>query len=455
MSTQTPATPTHEKGMARDFLAGLDPNASRFTFQFFSDSGRGSPKILHGTLDDVWPTVLKLNTPQQGAGVFVTIAETDLKGRRNENIVRPRGLFADADNKEQVERCTQALKACAVTPSMIVKSGRGYHFYFCADDILRDQFSALQKSLIEKLGTDAAVHDLPRVMRLPGTLHLKNPSKPRLVKLYPTENPVRRWKLSDLVAKLGLSPAKSAPNASAEMPPLDWEPIIKNCPFFLDALKNGGADHSQGLWNLTVLACTFLQDGEKLAHKLSNKHVGYTPNSTKALWDRKVREKGQKGLGWPSCNAIQTEGCKLCATCKHLGKIKSPLNLAHKQQTQPAEPSFVDPYSEFGGPEFPLDVLPPTLARFVDAEHRAMGADPSAIAMAVLTAVAGAMNAETRVRAGEGWWERPILWTALVGQPSTMKSPIVDKAMKPLSRIDHERANHWKQEYAIWQQSQK
>src|SRR5262249_36608505 len=149
------------------------------------------------------------------------------------------------------------------------------------------------------------------------------------------------------------------------------------------------------------------------------------------------------------------EGCKLCATCKHLGKIKSPLNLAYQQKTLSAEPSFVDPYAEFAGPEFPLEVLPPTLARFVDAEHRAMGADPSAISMAVLTAVAGAINAETRVRAGEGWLERPILWTALVGQPSTMKSPIIDKAMKPLSRIDHERAKRWQQEYAIWQQSQK
>ena len=112
------------------------------------------------------------------------------------------------------------------------------------------------------------------------------------------------------------------------MPPLDWEPIIKDCPFFFDALKNGGHDHSQGLWNLTILACTFLQDGDKLAHKLGNKHVGYTPGSTKAMWDRKVREKDQQGLGWPSCTAIQSEGCKLCATCKHFGKIKSPLNLA-------------------------------------------------------------------------------------------------------------------------------
>ena len=115
----------------------------------------------------------------------------------------------------------------------------------------------------------------------------------------------------------------------------------------------------------------------------------------------------------------------------------------------------MDPYGEFAGPGFPLDVLPPTLAKFVEAEHRAMGADPSAIAMAALTTIAGAMHAETRVRAGEGWLERPILWTALVGLPSTMKSPIITKATKPLSRIDHERAKCWQQEYAKWQQNQK
>ena len=113
----------------------------------------------------------------------------------------------------------------------------------------------------------------------------------------------------------------------------------------------------------------------------------------------------------------------------------------------------MDPYAEFVGPPFPLDVLSPTLAKFVDAEHRAMGADPSAIAMAALTTVAGAMHAETRIRVGQGWWERPILWTALVGQPSTMKSPIIDKTKKPLSSVDHERDKRWRQEYAIWQQN--
>ena len=80
-------------------------------------------------------------------------------------------------------------------------------------------FLPCKRVLIEKVGTDAAVIDLPRVMRLPGTLHLKNPAEPRLVKL--TKAPVVRWKLPDLIAKLGLSPAKttgSQPNTANAAP---------------------------------------------------------------------------------------------------------------------------------------------------------------------------------------------------------------------------------------------
>ena len=197
--------PAHDKEMARRFLAGLDPNATRFTFQFFNDRGSGRAQFIHGTVADVWPTVLALNTPQQGIGVFVTVNETDFQGRRVENIVRARALFADADGKEQVASCATALKSCDAYPSMVVNSGRGAHVYFCTDVAL-DQFSPLQKLLSVKLGTDGAVKDLPRVMRLPGTLHLKDPANPRLVKLVvPGDEPVQRWQLPELISKLGLS----------------------------------------------------------------------------------------------------------------------------------------------------------------------------------------------------------------------------------------------------------
>jgi hypothetical protein len=380
-------TPAHDKNMARDFLASLDPNASKFTFQFFGDRVTASAEIFHGTLDEVWPKVQALNTPTRRCGAFVTINETDFKGRSKENIVRPRALFVDADNDEQVKRCIKMFYACGAAPSRTVKSGRGLHFYFCTD-VPRDQFTALQKALANKVGTDPAVHDLPRVMRLPGTLHLKDPTNPRLVKLSRSKKSPR-WKFSELVATLGLSSTASAlkPYAGAtpakqsnvilldpalfpkrpippegieslaegiereEMPPLDPRPILMGCGFFREAFRTGGSNYAQPLWNLTTLGATFMEKGEQLAHDFGNKHPTYTPDNTKAMYERKMRERQQKGLGWPSCNAIQTEGCKLCATCKHFGKIKSPLNLAlpmtrpKKEMVVHAKESRIDPVS--------------------------------------------------------------------------------------------------------------
>ena len=117
LSDLTLTTPAHDKNMARDFLACLDPNASKFTFQFFGDRVTASAEIFHGTLDEVWPKVQALNTPTRRCGAFVTINETDFKGRSKENIVRPRALFVDADNDEQVKRCIKMFYACGAQDS--------------------------------------------------------------------------------------------------------------------------------------------------------------------------------------------------------------------------------------------------------------------------------------------------------------------------------------------------
>jgi hypothetical protein len=200
------AAPLHDKDVAARFLATLDPAAREFTFQFFHDGPtQGRAEVFHGSLDDVWPKVLALNTPARGVGVFVTISETDGRGRRRENIVRARALFIDADNAEQVTRCSEIVLKCRATPTMMVQtSAEHWHLYYCTEDIPRDEFSAYQTAMIEKFGTDPAVKDLSRVMRLPGTLHLKDPSAPRNVTLKIPSCPPTRWNVGALVSTLGL-----------------------------------------------------------------------------------------------------------------------------------------------------------------------------------------------------------------------------------------------------------
>jgi hypothetical protein len=424
--------------------------------------------VLHGTLDEVWPKILALNTPAIGAGIFITPNETDFSGRSTENIVRARALFSDADGEEQTACSTAVIKACNAAPSMTVISGDGPHRYYFCSDIPLDQFSTLQKSLALKLGTDRNVHDLPRVMRLPGTLHLKDPTNPRLVKLVAANGAV--WKLSDLIDKLGLSattldakgekqldndPIKTAeafkhldPNENLgqgieikDAGPLSLEPILDGCGWLREAHDTGGKEFDQPQWNLTTLCAVFLENGHELAHQFGNQHRGYIKEKTDELWERKNREHKEKDVGWPSCEAIRDAGSKHCKTCLDWGLIKSPLNLALQQTALPAEPLVVprDLWAKFDAPPLPTGLLPEAIEKFTFAQAELMGCDPAAIAMSALTVCGAAIRDEIKLQVKEYdpmWVESTRLWTGLVGPPSTMKSPPMLRAIEPVKRID-------------------
>ena len=118
----------------------------------------------------------------QRAGVFVTINATDGKGRETENIVRVRALFNDLDGAP-LGPVTQSKP----TPHIVVESSPGrFHPYWLVDNVELKEFTVLQKGLIEHFDGDKAVHDLPRVMRLPGFVHRK--SKPFLSRIISTHD---------------------------------------------------------------------------------------------------------------------------------------------------------------------------------------------------------------------------------------------------------------------------
>jgi hypothetical protein len=312
-------------------------------------------------------------------------------------------------------------------PTAIIDSGNGLHAYWISDRPLSaKEWSGYAEGLHALTTQHGLIHDpittdAARVLRVAGTSNNKQvPAKPVKILLLEADLSFASALGHLLKANAGEPAAADGRRRAAckgvadiippdgfnqnehDFSPLPFQPIQEGCSFFADAYETHGKDHSQPLWNLVILATTFLESGEQLAHALGSGHPGYTLDTTQAMWDRKVHERKELGLGWPGCQAFENAGCTFCETCQHHGKIQSPLHLALGQKVAPEEPFFVDPYADFAGPPFPVDVLPPTLAKFVDAEERCMGADPSAIAMAVLTAVAGAIRADTLIKAGEG-----------------------------------------------------
>jgi hypothetical protein len=130
-----------------------------------------------------------------------------------------------------------------------------------------------------------------------------------------------------------------------------------------------------------------------------------------------------------------------------------------------AEPTFADepapvelvrvfdPWNTLQPVPFPADAIPYALRGFVESRAATIGADPSALAWSCISAASAAIHGEVRLqmKRHDGWTVPPAIWIALVGAPSTKKTPIIDAAWRPLNRIqnaelrDHQSAlNAWK-----------
>jgi hypothetical protein len=249
------------------------------------------------------------------------------------------------------------------SPSAIVGSGGGIHIYWISDVALTPEewrpyaeglkALAAQDGLVCDLGvtTDAA-----RILRVPGTFNHKE-ATPRPCQLFnvplvmydfPTQlthltqitplSPVTKSEANlmfDPALFRGMTPVlKADPNDKLEAGidkygdmPIDPRPVFKDCGFYRTALANGGADLGQQLWMYSVLGATFMENGRGISHKISKGHATYTPADTDAMFDRKLADRTDRGIGYPSCSAIAGAGCKACHTCPLLAKGKSPLNI--------------------------------------------------------------------------------------------------------------------------------
>ena len=176
-----PSPPAPDFAEAERFLKALDPTATRFTFQTFDDDrdrkDDALAKISHGTLVECWDDLKRYNAFR--AGIFVTVNETDFRGRKATNIKRVRAVFIDGDGAP-----LEPILAYSKQPHIIVDSSPGrFHSYWLVSDVDRSKFSDIQKALIRRFDSDPEVNDLPRVMRLPGFIHWKDKSAPHFTKI--------------------------------------------------------------------------------------------------------------------------------------------------------------------------------------------------------------------------------------------------------------------------------
>ncbi len=88
------------------------------------------------------------------------------------------------------------------------------------------------------------------------------------------------------------------------------------------------------------------------------------------------------------------------------------------EQSALASLTSIEPYRPF-----PLEVLPATVRQFIREGAESIGCDPSYIALPLLAGLSAAVGNTRRIRLKGGWTEPCNIWTAVIGESGTHKTP--------------------------------
>lgn len=233
-------------------------------------------------------------------------------------------------------------------PTLIVQSGSGgMHIYWTLDEALSQaKWQPLANALAEAtrrhglLCDTGCTVDSARVLRVPETWNSKsNPRNPVVLAKWQefdrTVDQMRHALAPYMGATVHVLTPRGNAGINAELsggierfqaPPVDLDTVAAaGCGFIADAIATGGKDYANPLWNLTTLVSVFTESGRSDAHRMAQGHASYSAAETDVLFDRKAKEREEKNIGWPTCQAIENAGCTACALCPLRGPSTKPL----------------------------------------------------------------------------------------------------------------------------------
>ncbi len=211
------------------FLNILDQDAQHFHFQVFDESGKSNvfPSTIMGTLKENIGILTAKNNA--GAGVFVAIQPHPAgKPRKKEFTEGVRTFLIDLDGAP-LDPVLETLEKAGINPNMVVNTSPDkYHVYIKVSGCPLDQYSTVQKTLAAMFDGDPAVNDLPRVARIPGFHHNKDPKSPFMSTLHSIGDS-EPYQFDVIIDRLGIqlgTPIQKEPT-STSAPVLSGGEILK------------------------------------------------------------------------------------------------------------------------------------------------------------------------------------------------------------------------------------
>jgi hypothetical protein len=226
-------------------------------------SGEARPMFFK-SVDGVLKGIAKTKSKQGGFNVYFGVCPRSCRKGTKDAVKAVGCLWIDLDAKDLNGDKAEALKRLRefpYPPSTIVDSGHGYHAYWLLKEVIEITepedvilIESYLGALSDALGADRSAAELARILRLPGTFNVKDPSAPMPVEIVLFE-PKRRYNLIDFDDYLPIGPPE--------------QPQIENRPGWIAESLANLRDGNRNV--------TFARIGGRLHHD------GWTPDDILAL----------------------------------------------------------------------------------------------------------------------------------------------------------------------------
>lgn len=391
------------------------------------------------------------------------------KGRGTaENTLAIPGLWLDVDcrggahaekNLPTEDEAGKLIAEFPLPPSFLIHSGGGFHAYWLFNRLWifqsceeREKAAALlkrfQKAFIMLFRARGLkldnTSDLARVLRVPGTLNHKG-DKPVPVKVVHARGN-RRYSVTDLeeaITELEAKvPAPSGPREKGrekptedEGPAPDAELILERCAFLKHCVDDA-ENLSEPEWYCMISNIARTENGREWCHKLSEPYPRYSPEET----DKKI-EHALADTGPHTCEYIRENFGTWCQDCRE--DVTAPLVLglppAFGVEALQAEP-------------FPLRALPRVLRKLVEEGARANQCPAEFIAVPALTVLGTAIGNSHVLQVKKGWNFKANIYTCVIAEPGSAKSPSQQVALRPIKKLQKELAAEYEREKEIYEE---
>lgn len=282
--------------------------------------------------------------------------------RKQANMAEARAFFFDLDVDPDNERkyaspreASQDLKRfCAeagLPKPMVTSSGGGLHVYWLVEDAIPSQEWKDHAIKLRQLARHHGLKfdpmrttDVSSVLRVAGSFNLKG-GKKRPVNVLLTTTVQSNKKFIKLLNKAAITAGvevTAAPkvfdgidsNLTEEYsgPPTTIKAVAAACKQMRRLIRQRG-NVSEPEWYASLQLARFLENGDAIAHALSDGHPDYDAAET----DRKLAQLRAKNVKPTSCAKLaEVCGDERCEGCPFAGKVKSPIVAARYKDPAPA-----------------------------------------------------------------------------------------------------------------------